>query len=176
MPGRGFTLNVPLPKGTDDEAYSKVFDRVIVPAVEAFQPTVVVVVVGADTHRNDPLSNLALTNNGMVDDHGAHPRLRAPPRCSSAAVGYDLEATTRAWCRMWAAANRIDSLPDYLLGMGGVFLGGEGLGAADIVDMAYRLHGEEKRTLMRELERIAAFHEEHTLPLLRERMAETQTS
>jgi acetoin utilization deacetylase AcuC-like enzyme/acyl-CoA hydrolase/GNAT superfamily N-acetyltransferase len=166
--GRGFTLNVPLPKGTDDEAYSKVFDRVIVPAVEAFQPTVVVVVVGADTHRNDPLSSLALTNNGMV---ATMERIRdfAHHLVLLGGGGYDLEATTQAWCRMWAAANRIDSLPDYLLGMGGVFLGGEGLGAADIVDMAYRLHGEEKRTLMRELERIAAFHEEHTLPLIGER-------
>ncbi len=166
--GRGYTLNVPLPKGTDDEAYRKIFDRVIVPAVKAFQPTVVVAVVGADSHRADPLSNLALTNNGMVTiterirDFAHHLLLLG-------GGGYDLEATTRAWCRIWATANRIDSLPDYLLGMGGTFLGGEGLGAADIVDMAYRLWGEEKKEILRELERIAVYHEAHTLPLIGER-------
>ncbi len=91
--------------------------------------------------------------------------------------GYDLQATSRAWTRMWAAANRIDDLPDYMLGMGGVFLGGEGAGTgADIIDMTWRVWGEEKAAILEELERIALFHEGKTLPLLRERMAETQTS
>jgi acetoin utilization protein AcuC len=166
--GRGFTVNVPLPKGTDDEAYTRVFDRVVVRAVEAFQPTVVVGVIGADTHRNDPLAGLALTNNGMV---AVMERIRdfAHQLLLLGAGGYDLVSTTRAWCRMWATANRIDSLPDYLLGMGGTFLGGEGLGGADLVDMTYNASGEGKRSILEELERVAAWHEEHTLPLIGER-------
>ena len=166
--GEGFTVNVPLPKGTDDEAYVKVFDRVVVPAVEAFEPTVVVAVIGADTHRRDPLSNLALTNNGMVT---VMERIRdfAHQLLLLGGGGYDLESTTRAWCRMWATVNRIDALPDYLLGVGGSFLGGEGLGAADLVDRAYRVWGEERAAIDEALDRVAAYHEHTTLPLIQGR-------
>jgi len=63
--GRGFNINIPLPMETDDEAYQWIFSRIVTPAVSFFKPTVVVAVVGADTHKNDPLSNLSLTNEGM---------------------------------------------------------------------------------------------------------------
>ena len=81
--------------------------------------------------------------------------------------GYDMQSTTRAWCRMWAAANRIDSLPDYLLVLGGAFLAGEGLKGADIVDMPFQVTGEKKEAIQAELDRIARFHEENTIPNIR---------
>jgi hypothetical protein len=68
---------------------------------------------------------------------------------------------------MWAAANRIDSLPDFMVGMGGTFLGGEGVAGADVVDMNYRVTGEKKSAIMKELDRIAVFHEKHTLPTMK---------
>jgi len=163
--GEGFTINIPLPEQTDDEAYIRVFDRVVTPAVEKFAPSVVVAVVGADTLRSDPLAGLSLTNNGMDEamkrlrDYGKHLLLLG-------GGGYDLAATTRAWCRVWAAANHIDSLPDYMLVMGGTFLGGEGVQGAEIVDMSYRLSGPVKMAINAELDRIAAFHETHTIPAM----------
>ena len=77
-----------------------------------------------------------------------------------------MPTTPRAWCRMWAAANRIDALPDYLLTLGGTFMGGEGVAGADIVDLAYHATGEERETIRTELSRIAEFHEQHTIPLI----------
>jgi hypothetical protein len=68
---------------------------------------------------------------------------------------------------MWAAANRIDSLPDYLLVLGGTFMGGGGLQGADIVDRAYQVTGEKKESILEELDRIAKYHEKHTIPLIR---------
>ncbi len=164
--GTGYTINVPLPEDTDDDAYTQVFDRVVVPAVERFSPTVVVVVVGADTHKTDPLTHLSLSNNGMVAvmkkirDFSHHMLLLG-------GGGYDMQATTRAWCRIWAAANRIDSLPDYLLVLGGAFLGDGGLQGADIIDMPFLITGEKKAAILEELDRIARFHEEKTIPLIR---------
>jgi hypothetical protein len=67
---------------------------------------------------------------------------------------------------VWAAANHIDSLPDYMLVMGGTFLGGEGVQGAEIVDMSYRLSGPVKMAINAELDRIAAFHETHTIPAM----------
>ena len=80
--------------------------------------------------------------------------------------GYDLETVTRAWCRMWAAANRIDDLPDYMLMMGGSFLGGSGLEGAEIVDMQCRVSGATKKAIMAELDRLVSYHEKNTLPLI----------
>ena len=77
--GKGYTVNVPLPAGSDDEAFERAFARVVVPAVRAFAPTVVVCVVGADMHRLDPLAHLKLTNNGMVARHEGDPRDEPPP-------------------------------------------------------------------------------------------------
>jgi len=166
--GQGFTVNVPLPPGTDDEAFEVALDRVVTPAVERFHPNVVVAVVGADTHRNDPLTHLSLTNNGMVE---AMKRIRG--YCTHllllGAGGYHVETTAQAWCRIWATANRIDSMPDYLTVLGGVFLGAGDLQGAGIVDMAYRVTGEEKDAILAEIGRIVAFHETHTLPRIGEK-------
>ncbi len=168
--GKGYNVNVPLPEETDDEAYITVFDRVVTPAVSAFEPTVVVAVIGTDTHRSDPLANLSLTNNGMVS---AMERIR--DYCNHLLLlgggGYDLKSVTRGWCRMWAEANRIDALPDYLLTLGGSFVGSEGLQGGEIVDMRYRVSGSKKAAITAELDRIAEFHETQTIPRIARRTA-----
>ncbi len=168
--GKGFTINIPLPEGTDDDLFGMVFNRVVTPAVEQFAPSVVVAVIGADTHRSDPLSHLSLTNNGMTD---AIKRIReySNHMLLLGGGGYNLTATTRAWCRMWAAANRIDALPDYLLVLGGSFMGSEGVGQSDIVDMAYLTSGDQRDKIQTELERIAEFHEKNTIPLIGKRLS-----
>ncbi len=168
--GKGFTMNIPLPEGTDDDLFGMIFDRVVTPAVERFAPSVVVAVIGADTHRSDPLSHLSLTNNGMTD---AIKRIReySNQMLLLGGGGYNLTATTRAWCRMWAAANRIDALPDYLLVLGGSFMGGKGVAQADIVDMAYLTSGDQRNEIQEELERIAVFHEKNTIPLIGKRLS-----
>jgi len=163
--GRGYTVNVPLPQGTDDELFGAVMDRIVTPAVRRFAPAVVVATIGADTHRNDPLANLSLTNNGMVE---AMTRIRSygPHLLLLGGGGYDLDTTTAAWCRMWAAANHLDDLPDYLLSVGGSFMGSAGMGA-EIVDMPFHLSGPRKEENRAEIERLVRFHEETTLPLIR---------
>lgn len=163
--GKGFNINVPLPEESDDEAFEKAVKKVVTPATRAFAPNVIVAVVGADTHKNDPLTNLNLTNNGIVE---AVKQIRD---CSNHLLlltggGYDVQSTSRAWARVWATANRIDSMPDYLLVMGGTFLGSEDLVGAEIIDRAYRVSGEEKRTIMAEIDRIIEYHETTTIPCI----------
>jgi len=164
--GLGYNINVPLPPGTDDESFEMVFDSILTKAIRLFNPHVVVAVVGADTHKNDPLTHLNLTNNGMVEaikrmrDYSNHLLLLT-------GGGYDIKSTSKAWCRLWATANRIDSMPDYLLVLGGTFLGSEDLRGAEIIDRAYRVSGNEKAKILQELDRIISYHEEHTLPYIR---------
>jgi acetoin utilization deacetylase AcuC-like enzyme len=59
------TLNVPLAAGSGDEEYMRVFDEVVEPAVRAFEPDVVLVSAGFDAHRDDPLAQMELTDNGF---------------------------------------------------------------------------------------------------------------
>jgi len=161
--GKGFNINIPLPEETDDEAFQMVFDRVVPSALQKFAPSVIVAIVGADTHKSDPMANLNLTNNGMVH---AIEKIRDCSRhlLLLAAGGYELQTTTRAWARMWAAANRIDALPDYLLVIGGRFREEAGRQQGDIGDMNYRVSGQLKDEIIQELNRIAEFHETKTLP------------
>lgn len=60
----GFTVNVPLSAGQGDEEYRRVFEQVLVPAADAFQPDFVLISAGFDAHRDDPLAGMALTEDG----------------------------------------------------------------------------------------------------------------
>ena len=62
--GAGFTINVPMPPGADDACYQLAFEQVVEPAVAAFRPDVIVAQLGADGHRDDPLTQLGLSVAG----------------------------------------------------------------------------------------------------------------
>lgn len=66
-PGLGAALNVALPPYADDQCYREVLQRAIVPAVTEFAPDLIFLQGGADTHRADPLTHLALSVAGYAD-------------------------------------------------------------------------------------------------------------
>jgi acetoin utilization deacetylase AcuC-like enzyme len=55
----GTTVNVPLPAGATGDVALAAFDEAMAPAVDAFDPTWVLVSAGFDAHRDDPLGDLA---------------------------------------------------------------------------------------------------------------------
>ena len=59
--GTGYTVNVPLPAGTEDEEYLHHFRTMVLPVLEDYQPQFVLVSAGFDAHRDDPLASLNLT-------------------------------------------------------------------------------------------------------------------
>ncbi len=64
--GRGFTINVPMSGGEGDDEYVEVFERVLVPAADRFQPEAVLISAGFDAHRDDPLAGMRLTEAGYA--------------------------------------------------------------------------------------------------------------
>jgi len=63
--GEGLTLNVPLPAGCTDVEYLQVFQDIVVPAAEKFQPEWILVSAGFDPHRRDPLAGMNVTEEGF---------------------------------------------------------------------------------------------------------------
>jgi len=91
--GLGTTLNLPLPAGSAGDAYRRAFDEVVLPAVEVFGPTWIVVSAGFDAHRDDPLTEMGLTAGDFADLTRRVAPL-APPgrRLFFLEGGYNLEA------------------------------------------------------------------------------------
>ncbi len=58
--GVGYSVNLPLEAFTDPATYLPAFEAVVPPLLEAFKPDVVVLQLGIDAHRTDPLTHLAL--------------------------------------------------------------------------------------------------------------------
>ncbi|MDO9525989.1 MAG: class II histone deacetylase [Gemmobacter sp.] len=56
--GIGYNLNIPLPAGAGHRAYLEVMDRMIVPALTAFRPDVIIVACGFDASAVDPLGRM----------------------------------------------------------------------------------------------------------------------
>ena len=110
--GIGYAVNVPLLAGSDDEIFLWALDQVVPPLLTAFNPDVVVTQLGADTHRTDPLTNLALTTNGFAE---AVRRLRSLCRkwIALGGGGYNLENVPRSWTLAWAIMNQHE-VPDEL--------------------------------------------------------------
>jgi len=63
--GRGYTINVPLPAGTGNAGYLAAIDRVVLPALDAFAPELILISAGQDASGVDPLARMAMSSNGF---------------------------------------------------------------------------------------------------------------
>jgi len=60
----GCTVNVPLPAGSGDIEYLRVFDRLLLPVLKRFHPQLLLVSAGYDAHEGDPLAGMAVSTGG----------------------------------------------------------------------------------------------------------------
>lgn len=63
--GKGFTVNLPLPPSTGNEAYHYIFEKLIFPLAEEFKPEVIMRYGGSDPYYLDDLTSLGLTLDGF---------------------------------------------------------------------------------------------------------------
>lgn len=61
--GTGFNLNVPLPAGSGGGAYLAALEQVVLPALHAFNPSLIVVACGYDASYFDPMSHMMLMSD-----------------------------------------------------------------------------------------------------------------
>ena len=105
--GVGYSVNLPLEAFTDPATYIAAFDAVVPPLLEAFHPDVVVLQLGIDAHRTDPLTHLALD----IQTFAAAVRrvIELSPRLVAlGGGGYDLRNVARAWTVAWGLMNDIE--------------------------------------------------------------------
>lgn len=60
----GTNLNIPLPPGSSVDAYVAAYDRVIIPALKAYQPDFIIVPSGFDAGAMDPLGRMMMHSEG----------------------------------------------------------------------------------------------------------------
>ena len=58
-------LNIPLAAGSGDAAYANAFRSLVEPAVQSFEPELLIVSAGFDAHVDDPLADMAVTADGF---------------------------------------------------------------------------------------------------------------
>jgi acetoin utilization deacetylase AcuC-like enzyme len=64
--GLGFTVNVPLSTGAGDAEFGNLFEKLLKPIALEYQPQLVLVSAGFDTHYDDPLGGMEVTETGFA--------------------------------------------------------------------------------------------------------------
>jgi acetoin utilization deacetylase AcuC-like enzyme len=64
--GTGFTVNLPVGRGSGNEVFLSLVSDVVVPLALAYEPQLILVSAGYDAHRDDPLAECAVTDDGFA--------------------------------------------------------------------------------------------------------------
>jgi len=94
--GAGNICNIELPPGAGSAPFRQAFERILLPALRAFDPEFLFISAGFDAHRDDPLAQMEL----LADDYGwvtSELAALAAQHCDGRIVstlegGYDLQA------------------------------------------------------------------------------------
>lgn len=98
--GRGATWNVPTPGGLGDGDHFRLFEEILAPHADAFAPELVVVSAGFDAHRDDPLGDQNITDEGFAALAGVAQKIADRSAGGRLALvlegGYDVPALVRS--------------------------------------------------------------------------------
>jgi acetoin utilization deacetylase AcuC-like enzyme len=94
--GEGLTCNLPLPPHSGERAFDAAYQEIVVPLLDRYQPQMLIVSFGFDSHWRDPLASLLLSAAGYGRQIAAL-RTWAQENCKGRILlnlegGYDLEA------------------------------------------------------------------------------------
>lgn len=106
-PGRGFTMNVPLPRHAGHECVAHVFEEVILPGLERFCPDMVLISAGFDAHVMDPFQ--LLQYNSSTYHYMVRRLKQVAERCCHGRMllvlegGYNVDALGESVCEAFLA-------------------------------------------------------------------------
>jgi acetoin utilization deacetylase AcuC-like enzyme len=65
-PGRGYTVNLPVPAGSGEELWLSLLEHQVLPVATEFAPDLVLISAGFDAHRDDPLASCLLETESFA--------------------------------------------------------------------------------------------------------------
>jgi acetoin utilization deacetylase AcuC-like enzyme len=65
--GEGFTINLPVPAGSEEDLWLSLIEHIVLPVAESFEPDLVLVSAGFDAHRSDPLAGCRLETGSFAE-------------------------------------------------------------------------------------------------------------
>jgi len=65
-PGEGYTVNLPVPRGSGDEVFLSLLEHVLRPLARAYVPSIVLISAGYDAHVDDPIGGCTVTDGGYA--------------------------------------------------------------------------------------------------------------
>ena len=161
--GKGFTVNIPMEPGADDDVFDLVFDEIVIRLLEAFSPDIIVAELGADALVSDPLTHLKLTNNSTIKAVTEMRRL-CPKILALGGGGYDLYRTARCWTLAWSKLNRLEPTDEFAGLVGGMMFGPE-MEVGSLYDHPYRSMAEIKEIAMKKAGRVVDYLIKEVFPV-----------
>jgi acetoin utilization deacetylase AcuC-like enzyme len=65
--GEGFSINLPVPPGSDEEVWVSLLEHIIVPAAAGFRPDLILISAGFDAHEDDLLGGCLLDSGSFAE-------------------------------------------------------------------------------------------------------------
>ncbi len=65
--GEGYTINLPVPGGSEEDLWLSLIEHIVLPAAQEFEPQLVLVSAGFDAHREDPLAGCRLEDGSFAE-------------------------------------------------------------------------------------------------------------
>jgi acetoin utilization deacetylase AcuC-like enzyme len=66
-PGEGYTINLPVPAGSEEDLWLALTEHIVLPVAQKFEPDLILISAGFDAHRDDPLANCRLKESSFAD-------------------------------------------------------------------------------------------------------------
>ena len=128
--GEGYSINLPVPKGSDEDAWLSLLEHIVIPAAEEFRPDLVLISAGYDAHRDDEQGGCELEASSFAEMARQLRALGERTRAPVGAVlegGYALDALAASVCATMEALagdQPPDSVaPDFLTSRAASYVG-----------------------------------------------------
>ncbi|MEM2918895.1 MAG: histone deacetylase [Candidatus Altiarchaeota archaeon] len=98
--GEGYTVNIPMQPNSGNSDYLYIFHEFILPLIDSFKPELIVISAGQDSHKDDPLGSIKLTEQAYGEMTSLL-RKKAEQFCNGKIFvelegGYNLEALAKS--------------------------------------------------------------------------------
>jgi acetoin utilization deacetylase AcuC-like enzyme len=128
-PGKGYTVNLPVPPGSGDAVYLSLVDHVVAPLAHAFSPQLVLISAGYDAHAEDPLASCLVSDDGFAG-------MTRSTRAVAESLGIPLGIVLEGGYALGALARSVAATLEQLVAPSPSQVSGNGVAVASVAEQA----------------------------------------